>query len=262
MSNSNKEYKIVSKSVAPIYSKPSFSSELINQALFWEELIVENSSDNWLKIKQKDGYVGWVHSFYITDSKTYDNNKFLKNIDNWYFVKSRFLEIITHQQDSLFLSFGSIIPCIAKNNKFYIILPNGDEHYIDKNLLININQNISIDDLINISKVLLNVPYLWGGRSSYGIDCSGLIQLLLGFMKIYLPRDTKDQIKYENMALVTDNYIKGDLIFFSKNNIINHIGMLINENEYIHSSGCVKIDTLKSDTNLNSMIDSVYRIEI
>ena len=262
MSNSNNEYKIVSKSVAPIYSKPSFSSELINQALFWEELIVESLGDNWLKIRQRDGYVGWVHSFYITDSKTYDNNKILKNIDNWYFVKSRFLEIITPQKASLFLSFGSIIPCITKNNKFYIILPNGDENYIDKNSLINVNQHISIDEVINLSKSLLNVPYLWGGRSSYGIDCSGLIQLLLGFLKIHFPRDTKDQIKYKNIELIKYNYKRGDLIFFSKNNIINHVGMFINEKEYIHSSGCVKINSYNSDTELNTMIDKVYRIKI
>ena len=87
MSNSKNEHKIVSTSVASIYSKPSFSSELINQALFWESLIIYDVNEKWYKIKQRDGYDGWIHSFYLTNSAIYDEHcNDLQNLENWYFV--------------------------------------------------------------------------------------------------------------------------------------------------------------------------------
>ena len=70
MFNSSLKHKIVLTSVAPIYTNPTFSSEMINQALFWEALTIIESKDNWFKIEQKDGYLGWVHSFYLMEEES------------------------------------------------------------------------------------------------------------------------------------------------------------------------------------------------
>ena len=91
MSNNN-EYIIVSTTVASIYKKPTFTSELVTQALICEKLFVIEKSSNWYKVKQNDGYIGWIHSFYIVDSSIYDDSKF-QNITNWYWVKNRFLQL-------------------------------------------------------------------------------------------------------------------------------------------------------------------------
>ena len=93
MSNKD-EYKIVLSVIASIYNKPSFSSELITQALFWEKLLVCDKKNNWYKVKQRDGYVGWVHSFYTRDSSVYDQNQLLHDPENWYWVKNKFLSLI------------------------------------------------------------------------------------------------------------------------------------------------------------------------
>jgi len=79
LSKVNNEYRIVSSSVASIYSEPSFASELITQALIWEELIISQKKDNWYQVRQRDGYIGWIHSFYTVNSFVYDNNPLLKD---------------------------------------------------------------------------------------------------------------------------------------------------------------------------------------
>ena len=93
MSKINNEYRIVSSSVASIYDKPTFDSELITQALIWEQLIICDKKDNWYKIKQRDGYSGWIHSFYTINSALYDNTTNLQDPNNWYWVKSKFLSL-------------------------------------------------------------------------------------------------------------------------------------------------------------------------
>ena len=109
-----------------------------------------------------------------------------------------------------------------------------------------------------------DVPYLWGGRSSFGYDCSGFIQTLISFFDINFPRDAKDQVNYSKMFKINDNYKKGDLIFFKDGQNIAHVAVLINEKDYMHSSGKIKINSLSSSSNffdeqLYNNIYGVYR---
>ena len=98
---------IVHTPVASIYSHPNFSSELITQALFWENLLVHDITDNWYKVEQKDGYMGWIHSFYTVNSSIYDNNKLLQDLENWYWVKNKFLNLSLENNQNFLISYGS-----------------------------------------------------------------------------------------------------------------------------------------------------------
>ena len=130
MSKVTNEYKIVSVNVASIYSKPSFSSELINQALFWEELFILRVKDSWFKVKQRDKYLGWIHSFFVTDSSIYENYKVYRKLKNWYFVKDKFCEIKINNKIRYLLSFGTLLPCI-NDKSFKLLLPNGNKVNIE-----------------------------------------------------------------------------------------------------------------------------------
>ena len=125
LSNS-KEYKIVLTSVASIYNKPSFNSELITQALIWEHLIVCEQVDNWYKVKQKDGCKGWIHSFYLLGSSIYNDSQLLHDHKNWYWVKDKFIVLSLSNSTNLLISFGSLMPCFQEENQFLTLLPSNN----------------------------------------------------------------------------------------------------------------------------------------
>jgi len=262
-------YIIVHTAVASIYSQPNFSSELITQALFWEGLTVHSTEGNWYKIKQKDGYEGWIHSFYVVDSFVYDNNKLLQDKKNWYWVKNKFLNLSLQDNQNFLISYGSLIPCFKDKNQFFTILPNTEKVIIDKQSLIKSTDTISYkDNILDSVKELLGTPYLWGGKSSFGFDCSGLVQSMLSICNIdFFPRDTSQQI-LSNILVEKENKPNiGDVIFFKTDNKVDHVGLYINDREFIHSSGFVKINSIDKENEyysnkLELSLHGIYEINI
>ena len=105
----------------------------------------------------------------------------------------------------------------------------------------------SEEKLIKIARKYLNVPYLWGGRSPFGIDCSGFVQLVYSFFNIALPRDSKDQVKCGRSIDFVELSEVGDLAFFSENPgeaKITHVGIVLADFKIIHASGKVRVDSL------------------
>jgi cell wall-associated NlpC family hydrolase len=187
------KYCVVKTIVANLYKEPSFTSELVTQALIKEKLCILEEQGNWCKVKQWDNYESWIQKFYLMDM---DSD----------------------------LSIGW-----------------------DK---LNINKK-SINELISYAKSFIGVPYLWGGKSSLGFDCSGLVQTAFKMSGINMPRDASQQILRENLSEINYTAIQpGDLLFFIENNSVNHVAIYLGNEEIIHSSGYVKIEKLKENKEL------------
>ena len=242
--SSRYEYILVKVPVASIYSNPSFSSEIVTQALIWDKLIIHDKKDNWFKIEQKDGYLGWIHSFYTIDSLLYNENLSLHNVNNWYWVKDRFLYLNLNKNSEFLISFGSLIPCFEEEF-FFTLLPNNIKIKINKESLSTYNQVSDYKtNLLSCVKQVIETPYLWGGKSSYGYDCSGLVQSLVKVScNILLPRDTSEMIKSDNLIL-TDTPNAGDIVFFKMNKTVDHVGIYLSNIIFIHSSGLVKLNSI------------------
>ena len=255
------DYCLVKASIANLYKNPSFTSELVTQALIWEKLIICDKKDNWFQVKQRDGYIAWVHSFYVIDSSIYDNNELLNKKENWYFIRDRLLEIKINDNEKYFLPFGALVPCITYDNNLIVILPDGEKADINKQKLLNSSESITFDRVLELSKSLLGIPYLWGGKSSFGYDCSGFVQTLFNIFGINFPRDSYQQLDYEGLFEIDYFEAKvGDLLFFADNKIVNHVAICIGNEEIIHSSGCVKIEKLKENKELYKKLYKIMSI--
>lgn len=124
--------------------------------------------------------------------------------------------------------------------------------------------------IVQIAFQMLGKPYVWGGRSSNGYDCSGLVQTTMNMLGVHFPRDTKEQIKSKLLYEVKlQEALESDIVFFEENNVVSHVGILIsavdsiaNNLEFrffiIHSSGMVKISEVKLDNSLFISIDGKY----
>ena len=203
----------VSRPVAPVYRKPGFTSEIVTQGLIWEKVTIIDQHNSWVYIKMEDEYMGWIHQFYIKEINIV--------IKDFIFITDRSTNVLLdwNKKDSIksILSFGSRVPLLDKTSKYFKIMLNRNTiGYIDKQSNMKIKYK---DEIIKIGSKLLGVPYLWGGKSSFGYDCSGFIQMIFKTVGIYLPRDTSQQFIYNKLKSINKKEAQaGDLIFFSKNN--------------------------------------------
>ncbi len=162
---------------------------------------------------------------------------------------------------------GTKLPVISQNGDWVkVLLPFGEGFILSKRLKSKINEGSSQQKICALAKSFLGTPYIWGGKSPKGFDCSGLVQKVFGLVEIDLPRDSKDQFLIGTE--INKNEIKqGDLVFFTENNSsqISHVGIALNKTDFIHSSGWVKINSFDKNKsnfapNLNDWFAGAKRI--
>ena len=208
-------------SLGNINLKPNSKSEVTSQILYGEKFKILSKKQNWIKIKTYyDNYIGYIKKKKYLQ-KFNPSKKIFKLKSRIYERKNKKL-IKTND----FLYFGSRIS-VKSRDRNYIEFDNGK--WIKKNDVQNINHYEK--NFNKILKLFLNTKYLWGGKTSEGIDCSALIQIYFYYNRIFFPRDSKDQIKYCKKKL-NKKFIKGDIIFWK-----GHVGMCINKSKFIHAYG-------------------------
>ena len=208
-------------SVGNIYSKPSSNSDVSSQILYGEKFKILSKKNNWIKIKTSfDNYIGFIKK------KKFNQN--FNPTNKIYKLRSRIFKKIDDNflPTNNFLYFASGIS-IKKKNKNYI--------EFEKNRWIKKNDTKKISHLetnfIKIIKLFLGCRYLWGGKTSEGIDCSALIQIYFYYNRIFFPRDSKDQIKFCKKK-INEKLSKGDIIFWK-----GHVGVCLNQSKFIHAYG-------------------------
>ncbi len=209
-------------SLINIYEKPKQYSKLSSQMLYGEKFKILENKGHWLKIKTNyDNYTGYIRK-----------KKFLiKEFVPRFKVSSKKTEIFTKKNKKLiktnrFLFFASRIKKIEENKNFIEFEKNKwiKKKHLKKIKFFENNSN-------KIFKLFLNSKYLWGGKTSDGIDCSSLIQIYFFYNGVFFPRDTKDQIKYCKKK-INKKFTKGDIIFWK-----GHVGACLNQIKFIHAYG-------------------------
>jgi cell wall-associated NlpC family hydrolase len=147
---------------------------------------------------------------------------------------------------------GAVFPHYA-NGKFQLASKPGN---VQLSVIDSANNPPTENNIINIATKYINAPYLWGGRTPFGIDCSGFVQMVFRFLGIKLYRDAYQQAEQGRMVEFINQTQTGDLAFFdNKHKRIIHVGIILPDRKIIHASGQVRIDTMdhygifNADTN-------------
>ena len=219
---------ICNLSIVPVRIVDSDKSEMINQLIYGDIIEILEEKEKWVKIKSVfDDYIGWIDKkqyFKIEDNITLDLNKPVYSIDLVEFIENNNNELVT-------IPIGSDISNISLMN-----------HKFDGKTISGKNNRNSI---VNTALSFLNSPYLWGGKTPFGIDCSGFTQMVYKINGYKLFRDAKDQANQGETLSFIEESEAGDLAFFNNDQgDIIHVGIILQNNHIIHASGKVRIDRI------------------
>ena len=229
-------------SVVPVRAEASDASEIVTQLLFGELVeILESSSRpkrNWARIRcDFDGYEGWLDGRQLRSIDAADVPFFRENQAFCLDLTA----ILTNNNHFLPITMGATLPAFDGLN-----VRLGDRHYSFSGQAIVKNAvEPSADFVIKLARRYLYAPYLWGGKSPFGIDCSGFTQTVFKMSGIRLRRDASQQAEQGRLVDFVELAQTADLAFFEneKGKII-HVGILLEGNQIIHAAGQVRIDRL------------------
>ncbi|MBD0779741.1 C40 family peptidase [Maribacter sp. ANRC-HE7] len=252
---------VITISVANLRSQPKHSAELATQATLGTPVKVYKKSDGWYLIQTPDQYLSWVDSGGIQLMDSISANQW-RSSDKIIFTKTYGHTYSTTDVTSQVVSdmvAGAVLEKLGEDKGFYKVkYPDSRIAFILKGEAQDYNQwlqdlNPTTDALVETSKKLMGVPYLWGGTSTKGVDCSGFTKTIYFLNGMVIPRDASQQVhtgKSIDSLKNFDDLVKGDLLFFGRKATdstpekVVHVGMWIGNNEFIHSSNMVRISSM------------------
>lgn len=228
-------FGICNLSIIPLRLEPNDRSEIVSQVLFGEHFEVMETAKQWTKIKlQFDDYEGWI------DSKQYQSI----SEENY----------TTLSKEAVILNSDLVEYIIAPNNTLLPITIGASLSFLNHSDINSENYDFeglkvsgikSKNDIVNTSFLYLNSPYLWGGKTPFGIDCSGFTQMVYKLNGHKLLRDASQQSNQGEVLSFIEESEPGDLAFFdNEEGKIIHVGIILENNYIIHASGKVRIDRL------------------
>ncbi|MBN9286086.1 MULTISPECIES: C40 family peptidase [Flavobacterium] len=228
-------FAICNLAIVPLRAESNDRSELVSQVLFGEHFKILEQTPNWSKIKLAfDGYEGWI-----------DNKQFQSISEDNYNAISSSAAILN----------ADLIEYITTPNNFLIPIPLGCSLTFLDIPEINTPQfafeGVKVcgikpkTELIKTAFMYLNAPYLWGGKTPFGIDCSGFTQMVYKLNGYSILRDASQQAGQGEALSFIEESEPGDLAFFdNEEGKIVHVGMIMEDNYIIHAHGKVRIDRL------------------
>lgn len=216
--------------VAPVRAEGSDKAEIVTEILFGESADILEVNKNWTKIKMHyDEYEGWM------------DTKQIKPISDEDFAKRK-VTVVTEDFSSVLMNDGKTLLSMGSEVEFPVVASRRSH---------DVRESIAFT-----AKEFLNVPYLWGGKSFFAVDCSGFTQLVYKVHNIKIPRDTYQQAEVGETLSFVEESQPGDLAFFENpEGKIIHVGIMLDGQKIIHASGKVRIDTLDSTGIFNKELN-------
>ncbi|PKV51051.1 SH3 domain-containing protein [Aquimarina sp. MAR_2010_214] len=224
------QYGICNLSIVPLRFEPQDSSEMVSQILYGEHFKVLEKRKKWSKIRLAfDHYEGWI-----------DNKQYIEVTEE---------EYINFDKQPLCL-VGDMVEFVSCNDDQLMPIPLGASlkaldffrHHYEGT---RITEKQSKENIVNTAFLFLNAPYLWGGKTNFGIDCSGFSQMVYKLNGYKLLRDASQQATQGDPLSFIEESEPGDLAFFdNEEGAITHVGIMMKDNYIIHAHGKVRVDRI------------------
>ncbi|WP_108804356.1 C40 family peptidase [Aquimarina sp. Aq107] len=223
-------YGICNLSIVPLRFEPNDPSEMVSQVLYGEHFKVLEKRKKWSRIRLAfDTYEGWIDNkqyIEITEDRYKEFNT--KSLD----VSADLIDFVSCEDNQLMpIALGSSLGALD----FF-------KHQYDGNRITEIQ---SKEKLVETAYLFLNAPYLWGGKTNFGIDCSGFTQMVYKLNGYKLLRDASLQATQGDPLSFIEESEPGDLAFFdNEEGAITHVGIIMKDNYIIHAHGKVRVDRI------------------
>lgn len=235
--NLNNKKAIAVESIVPMRREPSESSEMVSQLLWGEPVEIAETAESWLLVQSlADGYQGWVSSNMV---KTLSDAEFAT-------IANANL-IITSKVDQCHIGEVSMEYTMPPGAFIFEREHKGGYFHPTAGPITFNGQATTAKptDIITTAMHFINAPYLWGGKSIFGLDCSGFTQTIYRIHDMFIPRDASQQASAGKTVDFITEVQPGDLAFFdNEEGLITHVGLIASEGKIIHASGRVRIDSL------------------
>ncbi len=218
--------KVIGISVADIRVEPKFESERDSQLIYGEEVEILSEHGEFVRIRGRDGLSGYVKRRLIVDG---DSREY--KLKHYY------------DAGTMKFPFGS-----------YLSKSDVDQYMIPSELLVKISDNNF--KVTELSSKFLSIPYLWGGTSDFGFDCSGMVQRLYRFVGKEIPRNADQQRDFTDTVPDFESALPGDLVFFE-----GHVGLYLGSGKMIHANGhsaSVSVDDLFEESEYKKLLMSIF----
>lgn len=216
--------------VVNMRAAPDGASKVVSQGLYGEEVSVRDQTGDWVEIATPDGYLGWVE------------RRSLCPLAKRAALQIELARASAHVYGAPDIEYGPLLtlPYGVRLEKVQEV----DVRWIEVRLLDGQRAYVQRGDIVQepfewraFTQKFLGLPYTWGGRSSFGFDCSGFVQTVYRKQGICLPRDARQQIAAPSEAVELENLEAGDLIFWGKGETdIRHVGIYLSDGDFIHTS--------------------------
>ena len=250
-------YALVRVSVAHLREKPRHAAQLVDQNIMGKTIRLLKNKGGWYLVQTEYGYIGWMRR------ESFDRTN-MAGINNWNKSKKvriiKLFPMIYSQPDEdsepvIDAVLNALLRLEGKSGKWLkVSTPDGrvgfiKEQFVTTDIKPDIAEEKLAFSILKTAKSMMGIPYLWGGNSSKGNDCSGFTQTVFKANGLQLQRDARQQALEGEEIIPDENFSNvkaGDLLFFGPNERITHVGISIGEAEFIHQSGDVHINSLDS----------------
>jgi cell wall-associated NlpC family hydrolase len=232
--------------VVDMYSSPSNDADVVSQAILGSTVDVLEESSGWEKIRTNDQYTGWTHASELrplgNDASGYATSGHTAQVSSLSANLYRETDVTTHKP-VMTIPFETRLEIVAEGKGddaqwLQVRLPDQRTAWIRSGDVDLAPYKLSIEESIALGRRFLGLTYTWGGRSSFGYDCSGFTQMLVRSRGITMPRDADLQAAWAGAVAINRKKVRaGDLLFFGNSaNHITHTGMFIGHGRFIHDT--------------------------